>query len=58
MNQRLPSQHQPSKEDDAFERGYIFGRDAVIKRVQQAMLDGKPLDTVLTELTNVNFNRI
>lgn len=58
MSRLLPSQCEPHSEDKAFERGFIFGRDAVIKRVREALTTGEPLEQLITELSNVNFNRL
>jgi hypothetical protein len=58
MTSRLPSQCQPNNEDKAYERGFIFGRASVIRAVREAIDKNYPLDQLLTELTNVEFNRL
>ena len=57
----LPSQTGFSIEDRAYERGVIFGRQAIIKQIRQALDDGanaEELEQLLTGLANVDFTRI
>jgi hypothetical protein len=57
----LPSQTGFSVEDRAYERGVIFGRQAIIKQIREALNEGanaEAIDQLLTGLANVDFTRI
>lgn len=57
----LPSQQRTHPLDDAYERGFIFGREAIIKRVRDGVNSGYCVTDILElldELSNVKFTRL
>lgn len=55
---KLPSQNPDSRECQAYERGFIFGRAAAIRAVREALDTGRDISQTLDTLSHVEFNRL
>ena len=52
---KLPSQNPDSREDKAFERGFIFGRSAAIRAIREAIDQQYDIRQMLDELDRTDF---
>lgn len=53
----MPSQLQPTQRDESYERGFMFGRAAIIRAVREALERGDSIPSLLEELEHVKFTR-